>query len=178
MHKVRFTLTRAWDPLYRNRWLILSIVVLSIALAAIRAHGGQSETLEENHDPHLNAHCSPRGSPNSVACDCLSMVGEVQRQLAARCWADAGFPGPPPHIPGFDPPVPPPAVMDCLGRVADHCEIIAKVDPWAYWTIVIPEWVKQWVQTKKWPLNNCATRCYRTRCNCQDQRCAAEGHNQ
>lgn len=129
-------------------------------------------------DQHLNPHCSVRGGPQSVRCGCLGMVGEIQRTLAARCWRLAGFPGPPPDIPGIPSPLAPPEVLACLGLSPDHCTIISQGDPWTSWDVPQPEEYRNRIKGRRWPQNRCSTACRPERCGCRDSACRAHGDGQ
>lgn len=112
--------------------------------------------------PHEVPHCSLRGGPGSAKCRCLGMVGDVQMAKTIACWENAGVliardsDGQPMMI--LLPDVTP-GIMQCMEKVPDHCEIVAK-QPWV------------WHYTGQ---NTCRTNCKPENCGCADQGCKAHG---
>jgi len=118
----------------------------------------------EGVPPHEVPHCSPAGGLHSAPCRCLGMVNTVQITRTVKCWEDGGFliardnQGQP--MESLLPDVPPEGeIMQCLEKVPDHCQVVAK-QPW-YW--------------KYKGKNICRTSCKPERCGCQDSACKAHG---
>ena len=147
----------------RKNWIDCLMVVFAALCFAFGVITALGQDPYKGVPPHEVPHCSPRGGPTSAACRCLGMVGDVQVAKTVACWEDAGVliardeQGEPMMmilLPDLTP-----EVMQCMEKVPDHCEIVAK-QPW-YWSY-----------TGK---NTCRTSCKPEKCGCADEGCKAHG---
>ena len=144
----------------RLDWLSwAAVAALYLALVALIA---SAQDPYQGVAPHDVPHCSPKGGKQSAPCRCLGMVGDVQAAKTAQCWEGAGVliardaDGHPIEtlLPDLTP-----EVSQCMAKVPDHCEVVAKAPPY-------------WGYKGK---NTCRTSCKPERCGCADEACRAHG---
>jgi hypothetical protein len=138
----------------RSGWILFFAIVLFCLPLAM----AQSVDPFEGVDSHDVPHCSPKGGPKSAQCKCLGMVSDVRREQTAGCWEAAGMKDLK-DIPEELRLLAPPAVTECLGRVMDHCEVIARTP----------------YQLGYEGKNTCRTACKPESCRCSDSACRAHG---
>jgi len=128
--------------------------------------------------PHNIPHCDipprARADPANIApCRCPGMVSRVQGSMTEDCWTNAGV-----MLPDNDPVLrdllisfPTEEILECLGKVPDHCAVIANYFPMTPKLDTIRD------QSRK-DSYICMTYCLPQRCGCPDSACAKHGPGQ
>ena len=139
----------------REDWIGLAILfgfVLLLALLTTALAPAQVDEFE-GWDPHAVPRCAPRASDGVAKCDCLGMTASVQEAHVRQCWGGALPTDPLGPLPTQE------DLMQCLGEVPSHCEIVARPpQAWDY----------------KGPFR-CKTSCRPEKCGCGDEACRAHG---
>ena len=139
----------------RKRFWLLAVVFAWIGFAQ---QGDRFQGVASHDVPH----CSPKGGKHSAPCRCLGMVNDVKTARSEQCWEKAGFliprdaKGKPLMSMLFSPTA---EVMQCLGNVPDHCQVVARGP--SYWSYG--------------GKNICRTSCKPERCGCADEACKPHG---
>jgi len=126
--------------------------------------------------PHEIPHCDipPRAEkdPENVApCWCPGKVNIVQTLMAEACWAASGILIPEePEVRKLVMAFPTAEILECLGEVPDHCEVIAGM-----YNPRMPrlDKLKEHGYTDAF---RCATMCKPERCGCPDSACKPHGN--
>ena len=155
--------------------VLLSLVFVPVWQSAQTAPDEPTPPNWSQMPPHEIPHCDiparAERDPEHVApCKCPGMVNRVQTVLAEACWVNAGV-----IIPD-DPDVrkmvmahPSEEILACLGKVPDHCQIVAG----SYPRTPPLDRLKNYGFDKT--VYRCQTYCKPERCGCADSACREHG---
>ncbi len=124
--------------------------------------------------PHCDIPARAARDPEHVApCKCPGMVNRIQIVMAEACWVNAGVLIPEdPEIRKMVMAHPTEEILECLGKVPDHCDIVAG----SYPRTPPLDRLKDYGFDKT--VYKCQTYCKPERCGCADSACRSHGERQ